>query len=141
MADDEQATAATGRRRGRGPEASARAGALERLNALRHGGRRSETGGFQIKMEDRIYDTVGDDEYDAIVSKRREEVRGFIVDDNGLGYCDEGEEEDWTRAVRHRMNQTAVIGPRGRKSRKRKKTRTKSLGPKSPIRRSRRRLR
>ncbi|KAM2967048.1 hypothetical protein FF1_027359 [Malus domestica] len=85
IADDEQATAATGRRRGRGPEASARAGALERLKALRHGARRSETGGFQIKMEDRIYDTVGDDEYDAIVAKRREEVRGFIVDDNGLG--------------------------------------------------------
>ncbi|XP_057948989.1 DNA polymerase alpha catalytic subunit isoform X3 [Malania oleifera] len=94
--EDEQPIVA-GRRRSRGAEATARAEALERLKNLRRGGRRSE-GGFQVKMEDPIYDTVGDAEYDALVAKRREEVRGFIVDDDGLGYGDEGEEEDWSQA-------------------------------------------
>jgi DNA polymerase alpha subunit A len=98
MADEQ--TLASGRRRSRGPEASARSSALERLKALRQGGgRRSEAGGgFQIKMETPIYDTVGEDEYDALVAKRREEARGFIVDDDGLGYGDEGEEEDWSKS-------------------------------------------
>ncbi|KAI8543706.1 hypothetical protein RHMOL_Rhmol08G0239600 [Rhododendron molle] len=88
---DEQPTVA-GRRRSRGYVSSSRSEALERLKTLRGGG-------YQIKMEDPIYDTVADDEYDALVSKRREEFRGFIVDDDGLGYGDEGQEEDWTMAV------------------------------------------
>ncbi|PON43001.1 DNA polymerase alpha catalytic subunit [Parasponia andersonii] len=96
MADEEPIVA--GRRRARGSEAVARAGALERLKALRSGGRKSESGGYQVKMENPIYDMVGEDEYDALVAKRREEVRGFIIDDDGLGYGDEGEEEDWSRA-------------------------------------------
>ncbi|KAJ0041257.1 hypothetical protein Pint_28022 [Pistacia integerrima] len=95
---DEQPTAA-GRRRGRGAEATARAEALERLKALRRGGRRSgESGGYDIKLETPIYDTVEDDEYDALVARRKEEARGFIVDDDGLGYGDEGQEEDWSTA-------------------------------------------
>ena len=73
-------------------------------------------------MENPIYDVVDDDEYDALVAKRKEEdrdcitdgdglgyddegeeeVRGFIIDDDGLGYGDEGEEEDWSRASRRR---------------------------------------
>lgn len=92
---DEQPTVA-GRRRSRGSVSSSRSEALERLKSLRGGDRRG--GGYQIKMEDPIYDTVADDEYDALVSKRREEFRGFIVDDDGLGYGDEGQEEDWTMA-------------------------------------------
>ncbi|XP_024019597.1 DNA polymerase alpha catalytic subunit [Morus notabilis] len=64
----------------------------------RGGARRSDVGGFQIKMESPIYDVVGEDEYESLVAKRREETRGFIIDDNGLGYGDEGEEEDWSRA-------------------------------------------
>lgn len=95
MEDDQQR--ATGRRRSRGAEAVGRAEALERLKAIRTGGRRSESGGFQIKMEKPIYDTVAEDEYDKLVAKRREEVQGFIVDDDGvLGYADNGEEEDWS---------------------------------------------
>ncbi|KAK4416185.1 DNA polymerase alpha catalytic subunit [Sesamum alatum] len=95
---DEQPTVA-GRRRTRGAAATARAEALERLKALRRGGRREmDEGGFQIKMEQPIYDTVDDEEYEALVAKRREEVKGFIVDDNGLGYGDEGQEEDWSLA-------------------------------------------
>ncbi|KAJ4963774.1 hypothetical protein NE237_023713 [Protea cynaroides] len=88
---------AAGRRRSRGADAAARAEALERLKVLRRGGRRSETG-FQIKMEDPIYDTVAEEDYTALVAKRREEVRGFIVDDDGMGYGDDGQEEDWSQA-------------------------------------------
>ncbi|XP_011043523.1 PREDICTED: DNA polymerase alpha catalytic subunit-like isoform X2 [Populus euphratica] len=95
---DEQPAALNGKRR-RGAEATARSEALERLKALRRGGRRSENGGgYAIKMEDPIYDSVPEDEYNSLVARRREEAQGFIVDDNGLGYGDEGEEEDWSQA-------------------------------------------
>ncbi|KAG9444049.1 hypothetical protein H6P81_015389 [Aristolochia fimbriata] len=82
-----------GRRRSKGAEAVARSSALERLKALR-GGRRSEVG-FQIKVEEPIYDTVAEEDYAALVAKRREAAQEFIVDDDGLGYMDQGEEEDW----------------------------------------------
>ncbi|KAK9163384.1 hypothetical protein Syun_004286 [Stephania yunnanensis] len=88
---------AASRRRTKGAESTARAEALERLKALRTGGRRSDAG-FQVKIEDPIYDTVAEEDYEALVEKRREEARGFIVDDNGLGYGDEGQEEDWSQA-------------------------------------------
>lgn len=98
MSDEEPRVA--GRRRSRGDQATARADALQRLKALRSGGRRSTEGGggFNVKMEDPIYDTVDEGEYEALVAKRREEAKDFIVDDDGLGYGDEGEEEDWSRA-------------------------------------------
>lgn len=98
MSDEEPRDA--GRRRSRGAQATARADALQRLKALRSGGRRSteEGGGFHFKMEDRIYDTVDEGEYEALVAKRREEAKNFIVDDDGLGYGDEGQEEDWSIA-------------------------------------------
>nr|GMD49750.1 DNA polymerase alpha catalytic subunit [Ipomoea batatas] len=88
MSDDPSAVA--GRRRSRGSNATARASALERLRAIRNGERCSrEAGALQVKMDDPIYDVVDDDEYKALVAKRGEEARGFIVDDNGLGYGDE----------------------------------------------------
>lgn len=89
---DEQST----RRRNRGADAEARAGALERLKALRRDGRRSDTN--QIKVADPIYDTVDEDEYESLVAKRRQEAEEFVVDDDGLGYLDEGQEEDWSKA-------------------------------------------
>lgn len=99
MSDEDPVVA--GRRRTRGAAAAARSDAIERLKALRSGRRREmDSGGFQIKMEQPIYDTVDDDEYEALVAKRREEARGFIIDDNGLGYGDEGQEEDWSIAGR-----------------------------------------
>ncbi|KAK7252825.1 hypothetical protein RIF29_37045 [Crotalaria pallida] len=98
MADEDTPTTGTGRRRTRGPEAIARSEALERLKALRRGGRRSEGGGPQIRLENPIYDTIPEDEYNALVAKRREQAQSFIVDDDGLGYGDEGEEEDWSKA-------------------------------------------
>lgn len=127
MADEQPLVA--GRRRSRGAEATARAGALERLKALRSGGRRSEAGGFHIKMEDRIYDTVADDEYEALVAKRREEVRSFIVDDDGLGYGDEGEEEDWSRAGLPLWSDESDGEP---ERSKRKKVEKKDPRPKKP---------
>ncbi|WOL03535.1 DNA polymerase alpha catalytic subunit [Canna indica] len=91
-------SAAYGRRtRSRGPESSVRSAALERLKALRSsGGRRYDAGGLQIKMEAPVYDTVAEEDYAALVARRREEAQGFIVDDDGLGYNDEGQEEDWS---------------------------------------------
>ena len=100
MADEEaaDATAASGRRRARGPASSARSEALERLKARIRGGPRSDGAAPQIRLENPIYDTVAEDEYNALVAKRREQARAFIVDDDGLGYGDEGEEEDWSKA-------------------------------------------
>ncbi|XP_027078338.2 DNA polymerase alpha catalytic subunit [Coffea arabica] len=98
MSDEEPRVA--GRRRSRGAQATARADALQRLKALRSGCRRPTEGGatFNIKMEDPIYDTVDEEEYKELVATRREEAKDFIVDDDGLGYVDEGQEEDWSRA-------------------------------------------
>ncbi|XP_049382025.1 DNA polymerase alpha catalytic subunit [Solanum stenotomum] len=95
---DEQPTV-EGRRSSRKTSGGKRAEALERIKALRTGGRRSaENGGLQVKIDEPIYDVVEDDEYNDIVAKRREAARGFIVDDDGLGYGDEGQEEDWSVA-------------------------------------------
>ncbi|KAM6564315.1 hypothetical protein CsatB_024313 [Cannabis sativa] len=126
MADEEPVDA--GRRRGKGSEAMARAGALERLKALRSGGRKSETGGYQVKMENPIYDMVDEDEYDALVAKRKEEVRGFIIDDDGLGYGDEGEEEDWSQAGLLSSDESGGESERP----KRKKVEKKEPRPKKP---------
>ncbi|KAG6482892.1 hypothetical protein ZIOFF_059531 [Zingiber officinale] len=86
------------RTRGRGSDASVRSAALERLKALRSsGGRRSDAGAaLQVKMEAPIYDVVEEDDYAALVASRREKASGFIVDDDGLGYADDGQEEDWS---------------------------------------------
>lgn len=86
------------RRAARGPESNARSQALERLKARLSGGRRSDGAAPQIRLENPIYDTIPEEEYNALVAKRRDQARSFIVDDDGLGYGDEGEEEDWSKA-------------------------------------------
>lgn len=132
MADDEQPIV-TGRRRSRGPESSARSNALERLKALRQGGRRSEGADrFQIKMEKPIYDTVAEDEYDAFVAKRRDEFRGFIEDDDGLGYYDDGEEEDWTRGGVPPSSDESDGDNRPKRKKVEKKEKEKEPRPKKP---------
>ncbi|KAJ8764232.1 hypothetical protein K2173_005972 [Erythroxylum novogranatense] len=134
---DEQPIVA-GRRRSRGIEATARTGALERLKALRRGGRRSENGGgYDVKVEDPIYDTVPEEEYDKLVARRREEAQGFIVDDDGLGYGDEGEEEDWSQTGMPPSSDESDGGggePRSRPKRKKieskeKETQQKKVNP------------
>ncbi|KAL5220905.1 hypothetical protein ABZP36_025618 [Zizania latifolia] len=99
--DDESADAGASSRRARarGSEAVARSAALERLRAIRSGGARAAAA-VQVKMEAPIYDTVAEEEYAALVSRRRKDAGAFIVDDDGLGYVDDGREEDWThRAI------------------------------------------
>ncbi|KAL5715404.1 DNA-directed DNA polymerase [Ranunculus cassubicifolius] len=83
-----------GRRRSKGTEASGRAEALKLLAARRQGGAR----GIQVKLDAPIYDEVSPDLYDAMVAERREKGSSFIIDDDGLGYGDDGHEEDWTKA-------------------------------------------
>ncbi|KAE8804673.1 putative DNA polymerase alpha catalytic subunit [Hordeum vulgare] len=46
-------------------------------------------------MEDPIYDAVAEN-YAALVARRREDADAFIINDDGLGYVDDGREEDWT---------------------------------------------
>ncbi|GAB2231798.1 hypothetical protein Drorol1_Dr00010810 [Drosera rotundifolia] len=79
---------------------TSRAEALERLRSLRRGERRPQNS-YQFKIEDPIYDTVDEDEYSALVAKRKSEFSDFVVEDengdSGLGYRDDGEEEDWTK--------------------------------------------
>ncbi|KAF7851792.1 hypothetical protein BT93_L2647 [Corymbia citriodora subsp. variegata] len=118
--EDEQKRGA-GQRRSRGTAATARLEGLRRLKALRAaGGRRAESA-VQIKIDDPIYDVVEEDEYDKLVAKRREEVRGFIVDDDGvLGYADDGEEEDWTRAGPNCSSDEESEGLAGEKVKKKK---------------------
>lgn len=83
------------RTRGTGSsEASARAAALSELRNLKDkGGRRVDT--FQVREEEKIYDSLSEADYNLLVVKRREEVKNFVVADDGLGYADIGEEEDW----------------------------------------------
>ncbi|GLJ35374.1 hypothetical protein SUGI_0711430 [Cryptomeria japonica] len=77
-----------------GSESSARSAALQQLKNLRQqGGRRVD--GFDLKLEEKIYDTVAEDDYAQLVAKRRADAKDFVVDDAGLGYCDIGEEDDW----------------------------------------------
>ncbi|KAL8143366.1 hypothetical protein V2J09_016398 [Rumex salicifolius] len=135
---DEQATVA-GRRRTRGTGATDRAEALERLKALRRGERRNGSS-YQIKLEKPIYDTVDEDEYNALVSRRRDEFSNFIVDDDdgagagNLGYRDFGEEEDWTQSGLPDFSDESDGGNPDRPRRKKpeKKEKSKDLQPKKP---------
>ncbi|MCI93030.1 DNA polymerase alpha catalytic subunit-like, partial [Trifolium medium] len=68
----------------------ARSQALELLRSRRSGGPRSDAALPQIRLENPIYDTIPEDEYNALVASRRDQARSFIVDDQGIGYGDEG---------------------------------------------------
>ncbi|MQL97344.1 hypothetical protein Taro_030030 [Colocasia esculenta] len=116
----------------RSGDAAARSDALERLKALRRsGGRRTESGagiGFQVKMEDPIYDTVAEEDYARIVAERREAAKGFIVGDDAMGYYDEGEEEDWANSALP-PSSDEDDGPDGAAERSRKKKAAKKEAP------------
>ncbi|KAL6785075.1 POLA1 [Auxenochlorella protothecoides x Auxenochlorella symbiontica] len=69
--------------------------ALAEIIALRKSGaRRVDT--FEVKEEEPVYDVVDEDQYAQIVKKRRDEGGAFVIDRNGLGYADIGEEVDWS---------------------------------------------
>jgi DNA polymerase alpha subunit A len=96
MEDPSPDAAGSSRRtRTRGTEAAARSAALERLRAIRGGGARAAAA-VQVKMDAPIYDTVAEEEYAALVARRRKDAGAFIVDDDGLGYVEDGREEDWS---------------------------------------------
>ncbi|PKA64781.1 DNA polymerase alpha catalytic subunit [Apostasia shenzhenica] len=125
-------SAVSGRRsRAKSQDATVRGEALQRLKALRRsGGRRSACGGFQVKMEEPIYDTVEEDDYAALVARRREDVGGFIVDDDGLGYADDGREEDWSNPSFLHSSEEELSG--GEEDKRRKKWAVKDPAVKKP---------
>ncbi|KAL6840254.1 hypothetical protein ACP4OV_030064 [Aristida adscensionis] len=96
MEDASADAGGSGRRtRARGAEAVARSAALERLRAIKGGAARAAAA-VQVKMDAPIYDTVAEEDYAALVARRRKDAGEFIVDDDGLGYVEDGREEDWT---------------------------------------------
>jgi DNA polymerase alpha subunit A len=96
MEDPPADAAASGRSlRARGTKAAPHSAALERLRAIKAGGARAAAA-VQVRMEDPIYDTVAEEDYAALVARRRKDAGAFIIDDDGLGYVDDGREEDWT---------------------------------------------
>ncbi|KAI3521012.1 hypothetical protein L1887_10469 [Cichorium endivia] len=119
------------KRKTRGMQSEQRAEALRRLKTLRQGGG-GDIGGerYQIKIEDPIYDTVDDDEYENLVAQRRKDFEGFIVDDDGLGYGDEGEEVDWTKSGVVPSSEEESEGEKEKK--KPKKTKTEKKEHKKP---------
>eukprot|EP00897_Mesotaenium_endlicherianum_P001393 jgi/Mesen1/1281/ME000013S00772 len=79
-----------------------RRSALAQLAACRRkdteGGASKRPDRYTVRTKERIYDEVSDVEYAEIVAKRRKEGGGFVVGDEGLGYTDIGEEEEWNQA-------------------------------------------
>ncbi|PNH02378.1 DNA polymerase alpha catalytic subunit [Tetrabaena socialis] len=70
-------------------------GALEQLKAARAGaGKRALA--YEVKEEDAVYDVVDDHQYAEIVKKRRD-AGDFVVDDDGTGYVDIGEDDYWNQ--------------------------------------------
>lgn len=45
-----------------------------------------------MEDEEDVYETVAEDQYEEMVRKRRDNQEDFVVDDNGAGYADDGEE-------------------------------------------------
>ncbi|XP_076949906.1 DNA polymerase alpha catalytic subunit-like [Bidens hawaiensis] len=86
------------KRKTRGSNSDKRAEALNKLKTLRSGGAADTTDRYQIKLAEPIYDTVDEDEYESLVAKRKQDFGDFIVDDDGVGYADKGEEVDWTES-------------------------------------------
>ncbi|KAK2077328.1 hypothetical protein QBZ16_004962 [Prototheca wickerhamii] len=85
-----------GKRPAQGRVGSRAKQALAELAALRKSGaKRVDT--FEVEEEKPVYDLVDEDQYAKIVKKRRDEGGAFVIDRNGLGYADIGEEVDWNR--------------------------------------------
>ncbi|NP_001346298.1 DNA polymerase alpha catalytic subunit [Zea mays] len=114
--------AGSGRRtRTRGAEASGRAAVLQQLRAVRSGQIRASDA-IQVKVDAPIYDTVPEEEYNVLVARRRKEAGEFIIDDDGLGYVEDGREEDWSHRALPSSSDEGSEGEDGA-PRKRKQTR------------------
>lgn len=76
------------------PQDNSRSSALQELLKLkRNGGKRIDN--FEVRLEEKVYDTLSEADYDRHVARRREEAAEFVVDDEGLGYIDGADEDDW----------------------------------------------
>lgn len=80
-------------KRSRAPLPTALTSALDELTALRNSeSSRAET--LELRKEDNVYDLVTDEEYARLVEERRKQ--GLVLhDDDGIGYEDDGGEDDW----------------------------------------------
>eukprot|EP00624_Nannochloropsis_granulata_P002925 evm.model.NODE_24774_length_12371_cov_25.832430.2 len=67
----------------------------ENLKAAREG-KKSRLDSLVIEEEDNVYDVMDEDEYEDLVRKRRQR-EDFVVDDEGLGYYDDGEEHAYEK--------------------------------------------
>ena len=97
------------RTRTRGTEVVVRSAALERLRAIRDGSARAAAV-VQVKVDAQIYDTVAEEDYATLVTRRRKDAGEFVIDDDGLSYADDGREEDWA----HRALPSSDQGSRRR---------------------------
>jgi len=82
--------------RSKGPSAkqSSKLSALERLKLARENGGRDEQ--FEMPEEENVYDVLDEESYKQTVNSRRER-EDFVVDDEGIGYHDDGEEHIFDR--------------------------------------------
>eukprot|EP00798_Chlamydomonas_sp_ICE-L_P016256 gene16256-22432_t len=102
-------------------------GALEALKAAREGGGK-RVAGYELKQEEAVYNVVEEEEYAQIVAKRREEGGDFVVDDDGQGYLDIGEEDDYWNAKGDRDNEEEAQEEEEAPGKKRKGPAPKSKG-------------
>lgn len=68
-----------------------RQAALEKLKAAKQQGGFSALDEVELPSDDDVYDKVTEEEYERLVNARRQR-EDFVVDDDGLGYHDDGEE-------------------------------------------------
>ena len=61
------------------------------LRALRASGK-TRLSTYEVQEEERLYDEVDEDAYKKVVRSRLDRD-DFIIDDNGMGYADDGREE------------------------------------------------
>lgn len=69
---------------------SVRRAKLEELRALRAGGKK-RLSTYQVEEQEDIFDEVDEEGYKKVVRQRLDQD-DFVVDDNGLGYADDGRE-------------------------------------------------
>jgi DNA polymerase alpha subunit A len=132
MDDASGDAAGSGRRtRGRGAESVARSAALERLRAIRDGNARPAA--VELKVDAPIYDTVAEEDYDALVARRKKEAGEFIIDDDGLGYAEDGREEDWSHRA---LPSSSDEGSDGEDGARRKRKQPRPPQPKRPPQKS-----
>ncbi|CAL2036593.1 unnamed protein product [Caenorhabditis brenneri] len=125
MSDTENVTEAelrrSSRRCGVSAAKSKELSAIEQLKIARATGRSYNP---NLNVED-VYDTVDDDEYDDIVSKRQND--NFVVDDDGMGYVDTGEdfEEEYEDEYEDDGRRGGASSKKDKKAKKEKKEKKK----------------